>query len=97
MARPIKAGIDYFPLDVRFFDDRKIKELRGKFGADSITLYIYLLCLIYEDNGYYLKLDDGFNYVVSADLQMSSEKIGQIINFLCERSLFDNKLFVTRL
>lgn len=95
MARPLKSGIDYFPLDVRFFDDRKIKELRGKFGADGITLYIYLLCLIYEDNGYYLKLDDGFNYVVSADLQMSSEKIGQIINFLCERSLFDNTLFVS--
>lgn len=95
MARPLKKGLDYFPFDVGFFDDRKIKELRGKFGADGITLYIYLLCQIYNENGYYLKLDDGFNYVASADLQMSSEKIGQIINFLCERSLFDNKLFVS--
>lgn len=95
MARPQKKGLDYFPFDVRFFDDRKIKELRGKFGPDGITLYIYLLCLIYGENGYYLKLDDGFNYVASADLQMGSEKIGQVINFLCERSLFNDKLFVS--
>ena len=25
MARPIKKGLDYFPFDVDFFSDRKIK------------------------------------------------------------------------
>lgn len=93
MARPIKKGLSYFPFDVDFFDDRKIKELKGKYGSDGITVYIYLLCLIYKENGYYIQLDDGFNYVASADLNMDSEKIGQIINFLCKRSLFDDKLF----
>ena len=28
MARPQKKGLDYFPFDVGFFDDWKIKELR---------------------------------------------------------------------
>lgn len=95
MARPQKRGIDYFSFDVGFFDDRKIRELRGKFGSDGITVYIYLLCLIYKENGYYAELDDGFDYVASADLNMDSEKIGQIINFLCKRSLFDDKLFTS--
>ena len=95
MARPQKKGIDYFSFDVGFFDDRKIRELRGKFGSDGITVYIYLLCLIYKENGYYAELDDGFDYVASADLNMDSEKIGQIINFLCKRSLFDDKLFTS--
>ncbi|MCH5210414.1 MAG: DUF4373 domain-containing protein [Oscillospiraceae bacterium] len=95
MARPQKKGLDYFPFDVGFFNDRKIRELRGKYGSDGITIYIYLLCLIYEDKGYYIKLDDGFDYVVSADLNMDNEKIGQIINFLCKRSLFDNTLFTS--
>lgn len=95
MARPIKKGLSYFPFDVDFFDDRKIKELKGKYGSDGITVYIYLLCLIYKENGYYIQLDDGFNYVASADLNMDSEKIGQIINFLCKRSLFDDKLFTS--
>ena len=95
MARPQKKGMDYFSFDVGFFDDRKIKELRGKYGSDGITVYIYLLCLIYKENGYYAQIDDGFDYVASADLNMGSEKIGQIINFLCERSLFDNTLFTS--
>ena len=77
------------------FSDRKIKELRGKFGADGMILYLYLLCQIYKDNGYYLTLDDGFDYVLSADLGMESEKIGLILNFLCKRSLFDDKLFTS--
>ena len=95
MARPIKRGVDYFPFDVGFFYDRKIKELRGKFGADGVEVYIYLLCQIYGDNGYYMQIDEGFDYVMSADLNMDSEKIGQIINFLCRRSLFDGKLFAS--
>lgn len=95
MARPLKKGLNYFPFDVDFFEDRKIKELKGKYGSDGITVYMYLLCLIYKENGYYIQLDDGFNYVASADLNMDSDKIGQIINFLCKRSLFDNKLFTS--
>ena len=94
MARPLKKGNSYFPFDVSFFADRKIKELRGKYGSDGITLYVYLLCTIY-DEGYYLQIDSGFNYVVSCDLGMNDEKIGQILNFLCERSLFNNKLFTS--
>lgn len=95
MARPIKKGLSYFPFDVDFFEDRKIKELKGKYGSDGITVYMYLLCLIYKENGYFLQLDDGFNYVASADLNMDSDKIGQIINFLCKRSLFDDTLFTS--
>lgn len=93
MARPQKKGVDYFPFDVGFFDDRKIKELKGKYGAEGIMVYTYLLCLIYKENGYYIQLDDGFNYVASSDLNMDSEKIAQIIDFLCKRSLFDSALF----
>lgn len=94
MARPRKKGNVYFPFDVDFFGDRKIKEVRGKYGTDGVTLYIYLLCAIYEE-GYYLQVDSGLNYVASYDLGMSDEKIGQMLNFLCERSLFDNKLFAS--
>lgn len=95
MARPQKKGLDYFPFDVGFFDDWKIKELRGKFGWDAVIIYQYILCHIYKDNGYYLQFADGFKYVMAADLNMSSNKIGQIINFLCERSLLNGTLFAS--
>ena len=92
MARPVKEGLSYFPFDVDFFSDRKIKILKSKYGADGITLYMYLLCEIYK-NGYYLETDDDFIYIISDYLNMSYEKIRQIMNFLLERSLFNDTLF----
>lgn len=93
MARPTKEGLSYFPFDVDFFSDRKVKILKSRYGADGITLYMYLLCEIYKSNGYYLETDDDFLYIISDDLNMSYEKIRQIMNFLLERSLFDDTLF----
>ena len=95
MARPIKKGLDYFPLDVGFFNDIAIKGLKGKYGADGITVYMYILCAVYGGRGYYLKADDDFEDAIVDDLNMSYEKIGQIINFLCRRSLLDGKLFTS--
>ncbi|MCM1525157.1 MAG: DUF4373 domain-containing protein [Ruminococcus sp.] len=92
MARPQKKGLEYFPLDVSFFSDKKIKIVRGNYGSDGVLLYIYLLCEIYK-NGYYLTFDDDFMYVVSADLGMTSEKIGLMLSFFLKRSLFDGTLF----
>ena len=92
MARPKKKGLDYFPLDIDFFSDTKIKLLKSRYGADGITIYVYLLCEIYK-NGYYLKADEDFQYIMSDDLNMSIDKVKQVLKFLLERSLFDSKLF----
>ena len=93
MARPQKRGLDYFPTDVDIFSDRKIKALMARFGADGFTFYQYILCEIYRDEGYYLKTDDDFAEMSSSDLNMSIEKIGQMLNFLLSRSLLDGTLF----
>ena len=94
MSRPQKMGLDYFPLDVDFLvKDRRIKALRARFGADGIEFYLYILGQIYGDKGYYLPSDVDVQDVAAADLGMSYEKIGQILNFLLERSLLDSTLF----
>lgn len=95
MARPQKEGIDYFSLDVDFFDDKeKIKPILAKFGADGVTLLLYLYCEIYK-NGYYLKVDDDYIDIISMDLRMNENKIRQMLAYFIRRSLFDNKLFST--
>ena len=93
MARPIKKGLEYFPFDVGFFSDKKIKILKSRYGADGIVIYQYLLCEIYKENGYYLIVDDDYEYIISDDLNMEINKVKQVINFLLERSLFNYKLF----
>lgn len=92
MARQKKQGIDYFSLDCDFFSDKKIKILKARYGADGITIYLYLLCEIYR-NGYYIIVDDDFYYIMSDDLNMNCDKVKQVLTFLLERSMFDKQLF----
>ncbi|MDE5564440.1 MAG: DUF4373 domain-containing protein, partial [Oscillospiraceae bacterium] len=91
MARPLKKGLDYFPLDVGFFSDKKIKRLRAKYGTDGIAVYLYLLCEIYR-NGYYIEYDEDLILDVSDELNISENATMQIMNYLLSRSLFDNTL-----
>lgn len=92
MARPRKEGVEYFSLDVDFFSDKKIKILKARYGPDGVTLYLYLLCEIYK-NGYYLKIDDDFKFIISDDLNMNCDKVEQVLAFLLERSMFSEQLF----
>lgn len=92
MGRLRKEGNEFFSFDVDFFSDKKIRILKARYGADGITLYIYLLCEIYK-NGFYLKVDEDFEFIASDDLNMNSDKVKQVLTFLLERSMFDKQLF----
>ena len=92
MGRKKQEGNYFFPVDVGFFSDRKIKILKARYGTDGLTIYLYLLCEIYK-TGYYMQIDEDIEFIISDDLKMSSNKVKQVLNFLLERSLFDNTLF----
>jgi len=92
LARPLKKGIDYFPLDVDIFSDTKIRVVMARFGADGFALYLYLLSKIYRE-GFFVRADEDFFLIASADLQMDREEIGQMLPFLLGRGLFDGGLF----
>ena len=92
MSRTISEGLNNFMLDCDFFTDKKIKVLKANFGTEGITVYIYLLCEVYR-NGFYLKVDDDFIYIISADLNIKSETVAEVIPFLMDHSFFDKELF----
>lgn len=93
MARPQKEGLDYFPFDVDFFSDDKIRILRGAYGNDGVTLYIYMLARIYKNNGYYLRWTDEVAELTASDLGISADLTRQIVAYLAKRSLVDSTLF----
>lgn len=93
MARPQKEGLDYFPLDTGFFDDKSVKILKGKYGIKGVTVYVYLLCAVYKDKGYYTPFDGDLSCVAASDLGMQPEEIEEIVGFLCRAKLFDATLF----
>lgn len=93
MARPQKEGLDYFPLDTGLFEDNSMKVVKGKYGTQGILLYVYLLCSVYKDKGYFLPYNDDINCIASSELNMDTGQVKKMVDFLCEKELFDSKLF----
>lgn len=91
MANRTKSGLDYFPLDVNFFSDIKCRKLLKKYGSDGITLYIYLLCRIYEDS-YYLEIDDDLIFFTSESLKLDENHVNEMLNFMLKIGIFDENL-----
>lgn len=95
LPRPEIQGLKYFPFDVGFFRDRKIRLLRGEHGADGVEVYQRLVCRCYEeDNGYFLLWDSDEDHALLADeTGYSEDKIRLIVSSCLRRSLFDDTLF----
>lgn len=96
MARPKKSGLFYFPFDVEFFHDTRVRVLKIKFGAEGVFLYEYILCAIYGNEGYYIKPTEDFYDIAADDIGIDPEKVREIVGHLCGRAqLFDEQLFET--
>ena len=94
MSRPKKDGVEYFSVDVDFFEDDKIKLLRAEFGAKGVYILMYLLCQIYK-NGYYISWNDDKCLHVSdgAGCGCTPGFVQEFINGCFKRSFFDKGVF----
>ena len=94
MSRQRKAGLGYFPLDTGFFEDKRIRRLTARFGADGPLFYVYVLCKAYA-SGYCVEHSTDFEEDAALDLGCSAEKIGLMLHYLLDKSLLDSTLFNT--
>lgn len=65
MARPIKQGLTYFPLDVDFLEDVKVLRITHGQGPGAVAVLIYLLGNIYKDHGYYMEWNEDVPFLVA--------------------------------
>mgnify|MGYP001165995039 CR=1 FL=1 len=95
MARPKQTGLSYFPKDVSFYTDRKIRRLLHEFGAKGILIYDYILCVIYQDKGYYVNYDEHFSFDVADILGcgINEDLVNEVINGCIRVNLFDKDLY----
>ncbi len=91
MANRAKTGLEYFPLEVTLFSDIKCRKMIRKYGSDAITLYIYLLCRIYED-GYYIELDEDLMFFAAETLKLDEDLVNEMLNFMLKIGIFDENL-----
>ena len=92
MARPTKRGLDYFPLDVHFYNDIKVRKLIRSQGGKAVAIYTLLLCFIYE-NGYCVSGDKDFVFFISEILGFEETYIQQVINNCVSLGLLDKDMF----
>ncbi|QAT43466.1 DUF4373 domain-containing protein [Aminipila luticellarii] len=95
MARPTKDGIDYFPLDVGFLQDKKIKLIKGEFGAKGLMVALQIFCSIYEERGYFTTCDDDDCILMAEAVGCGCDPnfIRQVVQGCLRRSLFDQRIF----
>jgi len=82
MARPQKNNLDYFPHDNSMRNDRKIKALRAKFEHKGYAIYNMLLEILCEADLLILKWDETEIELVSGDLNIVSDELTQVSEYL---------------
>jgi hypothetical protein len=92
MARPSKKGLDYFPFDVDFFDDIKVRKLIKRQGGKAVAVYALLLCFIYK-NGYYIGGDEELPFIISEKTGYDEVYIQEVIKSCISLGLFDKSLY----
>lgn len=98
MARPIKDGVDYFPLDVSV--DKKFRLVEAKFGIVGFGIIVKLFQLIYAENGYYYEWDDDTALIMAAEnscqkYPLSIDDVQSIIREAIARGIFDKEMYDT--
>lgn len=92
MARIAKSGLEYFPFDIDFFQDIRIRKLIKRQGGKAVTVYALLLCLIYKD-GYYMQWDEELPFIVSENTGFDEAYISEVIKTCLTLGLFNKNLF----
>lgn len=89
MARPRKDGLDYFPLDVNFLSDLKIKKIIRAYGAQAVAVVMSVLTTVYRDNGYFATYDDDLVFIIADELKLEDGYVKDVIEKMIEVEFLD--------
>jgi len=96
MARPLKNGLTYFPLDVDFFDDDKIAFVNARFQEKGEMIALKLLCKIYKDTGYYYQWGDDEAILFAKRVVGDASRhtlVNDVVHELVRRDFFSKDIF----
>jgi hypothetical protein len=90
MARPLKPGLDYFPLDISFDDNMELFE--AECGLDGLAILIKLWQKIYS-NGYYIEWNEDISLLFTRKINSEITKVNSVINVGLRRNLFSKFMY----
>lgn len=96
MARPLKSGIDYFPLDCNFMKDIKVRKILRACGPGAIAVIVNLLCTIYQGDGYYMLWDEDTGFLISDDVGVKESFVHEVVKTAVQVDFFNAGMFDTQ-
>ena len=93
MARISKSGLDYFPLDVNFLQDRKVRRISSRHHAAGNAALTSLFCLIYKEKGYYVPWNQDTLFDVAQEACCEEAEMQAIIDDCLAVGLFDPHIY----
>lgn len=93
MARPLKSGIDYFPLDCNFMKDIKVRKILRACGPSAIAVIVNLLCTIYQGDGYYMLWDEDTGFLISDDVGVKESFVHEVVKTAVQVEFFHAGMF----
>ena len=90
MARPIKQGVDYFPLDI-YLDD-KFKFIEIKYKLEGFGIIVKLFQRIYSC-GYWCSWGEDEAMLFADENRTDVELVNNVLNEAIERGIFNKNLF----
>ncbi len=93
MALSIK-GLQYFPLDVNFFENNKIAIIISDYGLEATAVVLKLFSQIYK-SGYYMDWNEKIGKIFSTSFhtKYSYATIMNLVNSLVEEDIFNKKMY----
>lgn len=92
MARKQKRGLEYFPFDVGFFQDMRVRKLIKHQSGKAVAVYALLLCIIYKQ-GYYMRWDEELPFIISEQTGYDEVYIREVIKCCLNVDLLSRPLF----
>lgn len=94
MPRIKKRGLEYFPIDIDFMQNRMVRRIMKREGDGAFAILLGALSCIYADEGYYVLADELFYEDLSACLyEKSAADVKRILGLAVEYGIFDARLF----
>lgn len=92
MARPLKEGLEYFPLDVDIDQDDKVSVIEALHGLEGFGVVIKLLMKIYKE-GYYYNWTKREQLIFSRRVNVNINTLSDVVNDCIAEGLFNRNMF----
>ena len=94
MCRIKKRGLDYFPIDIDFMQNRLVRRIMKREGEGSLATLFGALSCIYGGEGYYVRADELFYEDISTSLyNQTTSDVKRILALAAEYGIFHPGLF----